>query len=304
MDGVILGKTKLIVTGLSGLLGSRLAARAAGSFELINADITEGIDITDRAQIDSVISANADAAAVIHLAAFTNVSAAYAQSGNKEGACYRINVSGTQNITAACEARGLQLIHISTDFVFDGTKDEPYTEEDAPKPIEWYGQTKLWAEEAVRKYSDWTMIRIAFPYVAGPAPRPDLVRGIYNKLAEGQKVTLFTDQIITPTFVDDVVSGLLLLARERPKGELFHLTGSTFLSPYQLGVKIAETFKLDRSLVQPSSLVEYLKKDPRPRQRSIKMSNAKWRRYAAKLGVPPPLTADEGLLRVKECSRS
>ncbi len=293
-------RPKLIVTGLSGLLGSRLTRLASPRFELVNIDITEGIDITDPDQVRKAIEPHRDAAAVVHLAAFTNVSAAAEQEGDESGTCYRINVIGTRNVAGVCEAAGLHLLHVSTDFIFDGEKEGPYTEDDSPHPIEWYGRTKGMAEREARNAPAWTILRTAFPYVAGPAPRPDLIRNIRQRLAAGEEARLFTDQIITPTFADDLVRGIMLLARTRPHGELFHLVGSTSLSPFELGRKIAATFGFDEGLVRPSSLVEYLKTDPRPRQRCLRMSNAKWSALARSNGLEPPLSIDEGLARVRE----
>jgi len=288
-------KSKLIGTGLSGLVGSRLSSIAKDIFVLKNIDVTEGIDITNRLQLTETLEHHADAVALVHFAAFTDVSRAHVENGDKDGACYRINVVGTQNIAGACAEHGIHLIHVSTDFVFDGSKDEEYTELDTPNPIEWYGRTKLLAEEAATSTDSWTIVRIAFPYVAGPAPRPDLVRRIHRKLAEGTEVHLFTDQVITPTFADDIVKGIVVLAQIRPAGEIFHLVGSSSLSPFELGQGIADTFGLDNGLVRPSSLAEYLKADPRPRQRSLRVSNAKWTAFAVDNGLEKPLSIETGL---------
>ncbi len=290
-------KPKLIVTGLSGLLGSCLARVAGGACELVNVARSAGIDIADFGQVAAALSRSADA--VVHLAAFTDVSRAFTETGDQSGDCYRVNVVGTENVVRACREHGLHLIYASTDFVFDGRKDGAYTEHDAPHPIEWYGRTKLLAEEAVRATPSWTIVRTGFLYVRGLAPRHDLVRHIYNQLADGQQVRLFADQTITPTFGEDVARGLLLLARERPAGELFHIFGSTSVSPFELGLKIADVFGFDRELVRPYTLAEHVKTDPRPRQRHLRLSNAKWTDFAAQHGLDRPLTIDAGLARVR-----
>ena len=92
-------------------------------------------------QVKKALS-NQESTTVIHMAAFTNVSQAYQETDDQDGLVYRVNVTGTKNIANACKEFGHYLIHISTDFVFDGQKDEPYTETDTPNPIEWYGKTK------------------------------------------------------------------------------------------------------------------------------------------------------------------
>jgi len=296
------GRPKLIVTGMSGMLGSEMARVAGDRFEMVNVDVTEGIDITDYRQLTDVVARHVDARAVVHLAAFTDVSRAYGETGDENGQCYRLNVIGTRNVARICSEHALHLIHVSTDFVFDGSKEGAYSEQDEPNPIEWYGRTKLEGEEAVRTARSWTIVRIAFPYVAGPASRPDLVRKIHGKLAGGQKVHLFTDQTVTPTFAPDIVKGTMLLTKLRPATELFHIVGSTALSPFELGLKVADVFGLDGDLVRPTSLAEYLEKDPRPRQRSLRMSNAKWTEFAAEHGLTRPLTIDEGLARVRDAA--
>ena len=294
-------KPRLLVTGLSGLIGSRVAGLLQKRLELINLDITEGIDITNRKKLIEAVGRHQGANVLAHLAAFTDVSRAHGQTGDKSGPCYKINVTGTENVVKACEEFGLHIIHVSTDFVFDAekpAKSGPYTEQDHPKPIEWYGKTKLMAEDAVRKAKNWTIIRIAYPYVAGPAPRSDLVQNIYSRLVEGLEVQLFTDQVITPTFADDVAQGIGLLARLRPARELFHLVGSSSMTPFDLGLKIARAFRFDQSLVRPSLLADYKKKDPRPRHKRLHLSNAKWTAFAVRHGLHRPMTIDEGLARV------
>ncbi len=293
-------KPKLLVTGLSGLIGSRLKASASLRFDLVPIDVAgeEKIDITDRAQLLKFAATHGTAKALVHLAAYTDVSRAHAQTGDKTGPCYRINALGTENVARACAENGFHLIHVSTDFVFDGSKQGAYVESDSPKPIEWYGRTKLMAEEAARKAPAWTIVRIAYPYCPQPAPRPDLVQTIYNSLVAGREVSLFTDQLITPTFGDDLAQGIALLARALPKGEIYHLVGSSSLSPFDLGLKIARAFKFDESLVRSTLLADHLKKDPRPRHRRLQLSNAKWTAFAQKHGLHRPLTIDVGLARV------
>ena len=289
---------KLLVTGHHGLVGGRLVQRAGTDWEVVGLSRHSGIDITDPQQVERGVAEHDDAAALVHLAAFTDVSAAYSQEGDRDGACYRLNVLGTRHVAAACRGSGVHLVHASTDFVFAGDRDEPYTEDDTPRPIEWYGATKLAAEEEARKAGSWCIARFAFPYLRRPAARPDLVEKIRTRLAGGEEAHLFTDQMITPTFGDDIADGLLLLAELRLAGELVHLTGSSWVSPHQLGLAIATAFGLDSARVRPSSLSEHLQRDPRPRQRSLKISNARWCELARRHGRDTPLTLEAGLAAI------
>lgn len=313
---------KLLVTGSSGLIGSRLQVLAeqqkrgtpdsseAGlqGYAVAGLHRAGGTDICDAAALTAALGEHEDAAALIHLAAFTDVSAAHLEDGDEAGACYQINVVGTQNVAAACAAAGIPWVHVSTDFVFSGEQDRAYTEADTPDPIEWYGRTKWWAEQAARA-AGATVARVSFPYALPPAPKPDFVRWILGALQGGKQLHLFDDQYITPTFVDDMATGLLLLAQHTPgragggatasAGSLFHLSGGESTTPYALGVRVAELFGCDPALVQPSSLVEYLQKDPRPRQRCLRISNERWLEFAAGHAHPAPLGIAAGLARVR-----
>lgn len=292
---------KIIGTGLSGLVGSRIVELLQDRHDFVDFSLDSGVDITDFSVLNSAFDKHSDAKAVLHLAAFTDVTAAHEQEGDKNGLCYRINVVGTENIARLCAASGKHLIHISTDFVFDGEKEEAYTETDKPQPIEWYGQTKLWAEEKVQSLvKDWLIFRIAFPYKAKPAPKelepkvkPDLVRKIRQKLEEGEEMKMFTDQIITPTFIDDIAVGIRYAVDHKSTG-LYHLVGSSSLSPFSLAQKIAQAFKLDTRKLRPASLVEFMKTHPRPRQRKVALSNHK---LSHELGIKMK-TIDEGLTEI------
>mgnify|MGYP001596600967 CR=1 FL=1 len=286
--------TPLLGTGLTGLVASRFVELFKDDFDFTNLDLTTGIDITNQAAVNPAIT-QSSASVCVHSAAFTNVDAAFAQTGDKSGPCYQINVTGTQNIAAACAQAGKHLIHISTDFVFDGTKTEGlYTEADPPHPIEWYGLTKLWAEQEVEKSgASYTIARLTYPFRAYYPQRLDLVRSLIEKLTTNTLTTMFTDHILTPTFVDDIAKALKVMIDKKPKG-IFHVVGSTPVSDYDLAVKVAQTFALDPSTVKRGSLTEFLKTTNRPYQKRLADSNAKLK---TELGVSMR-TLDEALLEM------
>jgi len=205
---------QVIGTGLSGLIGSRIVELLSDKYAFSDLSLEAGVDITNSVQIEEKIR-NSEAEVVLHLAAFTDVDAASKQDGDKSGSCYKVNVLGTQNVVSACRTSGKYLIHVSTDFVFDGKKKEPYTEEDKPNPIEWYGKTKFWAEEEVRKGGiNYAIVRPAFPFRVEFKAKKDLVRQIIKGLEENSLPPMFVDQIITPTFIDDIaLEFIILLAR-------------------------------------------------------------------------------------------
>jgi dTDP-4-dehydrorhamnose reductase len=266
-------KQKLLVTGLSGLVGSRLAALYGENYEMVNLDLTSGIDITDRTSVERVFADNNDATGIIHLAAFTNLNAAHEQEGDINGSCYKVNVTGTKVIAETAAKHHVYMMHVSTDYVFDGEKSDTYTEVDTPCPIEWYGQTKYMAEQAVTASgTDYVILRLAFPYQAQPM-RPDLIAKMRQSFENHRLYPLFTDHFITPTFVDDVAAVFYYCASQQPTG-LYHMTGSSFHSDFEIGQMVKETFGYEDEVI-PGLLAEYLKANPRPYQRSMKIDNSK-----------------------------
>lgn len=288
-------KITIIGSGLSGMVGSRFTELFNDEFSFVNLDLATGTDITDVNQVDKAL--DCPPAAVIHLAAFTDVSKAYAENGDKQGIVYKVNVLGTQNIANACKKYNHYLIHISTDFVFDGKNppDNGYTETDQPHPIEWYGQTKLWAEQKViASGCQHVITRLAFPFRSHFPQKLDLVRNILEKLKTNSLHPMFTDQIITPTFIDDICEVLKVFIAKKPIG-IYHVVGSTFLSPYDLALKITAIFDI-KADIKSISFKDFLKTDPRPRQQFLKISNAKLR---ADLDIKMK-TIDEALLILKD----
>lgn len=268
-------KPVILGTGLSGMIGSRLVEMFGAELEFVNLDLAAGVDITRAEQVDEILGKQ-PATSVIHLAAFTDVSKAYAEKNNQEGMVYQVNVSGTKNIAEACKQYGHYLIHISTDFVFDGVNPPAngYSESDQPHPIEWYGQTKLLAEDEVTRSGCLSVIvRTAFPFRAKFPPKDDLVRKILSQLKTNTLKSMFSDQIITPTFIDDLCQVLKLFIAKKPSG-IYHGVGSSWLSPYELAQKIAALFVI-KAEIKSISFKDFLKTDPRPRQQFLKISNAK-----------------------------
>jgi dTDP-4-dehydrorhamnose reductase len=287
-----------IVSGADGLIGSQLFQLHSATNELLPARLADEFDLLNRDSVFRFVEKHAETAdSLIHLAAFTDVSAAHNQNGDKSGPCYRLNVEGTNHIIAACNAFGLHLVHISTDFVFDGTTEALIDETAAPRPIEWYGETKWLAEELVKSTAEqWTILRIAFPYFRKPGVRPDVVTQMRGKLSRGEKLFLFDDQIITPTFADDIAHALIRVASLRPDKELFHIVGNDHVSPYRLGLAVAKSGGFDTAGIIQTSLVEYLQKDPRPRQRYLAVDNSKYRAFCKNRGWDGPRDLAAGLI--------
>jgi len=203
---------KILVTGLTGLVGSRVAELLSTRHEFNNISRSTGVDIENKKSVLSVISAS-DAQVVLHLAAKTNVDGCETdKSLGQNGEAWKINVEGTRNIAGACSQTNKKLIYISTDFVFDGTK-ETYSEEDIPNPVNWYAKTKYEGEKIVQDLkTPWIIARIAYPYRANFV-RPDFFRAILNRLKNNEPVSAVMDHVFTPTFIDDIAFALDILIK-------------------------------------------------------------------------------------------
>lgn len=267
-------KKSLLTTGLNGLVGSKFRDIYSETYNYDSLDVsnsTNPVDITDLNQVRMAF-ANSTAEYVIHLAAFTDVTAAWEQKDDKNGVAYKVNVTGTENIVAACQEFDKHLIHISTAFVFDGNKEGLYTEADPMKPIEWYGQTKAWAEEVVTaSQGDWTILRIDFPFRSDPSPRPDIVRKTLAAIEKGYP--LFSNHYFGPTYIDDFAKVLDWVIRTGTTG-LFHASSGEQWSDYQLGLALKEQFNLTTD-VKEGDLAEYLKTLNRPYQKNTAMDASK-----------------------------
>lgn len=284
------------------MVGSRVTELLSEKYNFIDLSLDTGVNILDQSQVENAFLNNPQASAVIHMAAFTDTNAAWNDRGNKDGLCYKLNVSGTENIVNMCRKYNKFLVYISTDFVFDGTKTEPYAEDDQPNPIEWYGQTKHEGEKLVLSSGIHSaVVRIAFPYRAGFPQKFDIVRKIIAKLENGDEVKMFTDQITTPTYVDDIAFGLDKIIENNLSG-IYHLVGSSSQSPFDMAKSIARILGLRQDLIQPSSLDELRRNqapDSRPWQTSLRLSNQK----ITDLGIRMS-TLEEGLEKMKDSFNS
>lgn len=250
---------KIIGTGLSGLVGSRIQ-ELLKDHEFEDISRKTGTNITDKeAVLDRIKHSHADV--VLHLAAKADVDGCELDKHlGEKGKAWQINVVGTEHVVAAVKATSKHLMYISTDFVFDG-ENPPiggYTEDDEPHPINWYAQTKYEGEQRVlNEEIASTIVRIAYPYRAS-FEKNDFYRAIKSRLEIGQSIAGVIDHTFCPTFIDDLAFALDTLIKEKAKG-IYHVTGSEKLSPYDAAVTIAEVFDLDKHLISETTRAEYFK---------------------------------------------
>lgn len=299
---------KILGTGLTGLVGSRFTELLDSAHEFDHINLENGINILDKDSVFKAISSS-NASVVMHMAAKTNVDGCELDKKRdkeilgfnnvddrerawvKEQTAWAVNVFGTQNIVDACKKTSKKIVYISTDFVFDGTK-KSYSEESDPNPINWYAKTKYEGEKVVQQSgADFLIVRLAYPYRA-LFERNDFVRGIIARLQKGEKLSMITDHVMVPTFIDDLVNALDVLIRTEQKG-IFHVVGSQKITPYDAAMEIASVFELDHSLISKTTRQEYFAgKAPRPF--CLYLKNDKISRIGIEMS-----TFDKGIREVK-----
>ncbi len=253
----------ILGTGLTGMVGSRVVDLLSSAYAFENLSLETGIDITDAAALEKRFAAS-DAPWVFHFAAYTDVQGAEKEKDLREhSVAWKVNVDATKSIVSLCRKFGKHLLYISTDYVFDGTKDA-YNENDTPNPLSFYTETKFHGEEAVKELGAMgVIVRIGNPYRAYPKgmnekTKLDFVHRIRNRLADNLSVAAPTDQIFTCTFIDDLAVAVDAIVRENGSG-IFHVPSEQPIAPYDMMVLIARTFGLDVQLVGKTTYAEFFK---------------------------------------------
>jgi dTDP-4-dehydrorhamnose reductase len=250
-------KIRIVIIGANGMLGQRAVEfySSQKNVELLSTSIedepfflgTEYIksDLTNRIQIKKTIY-DFYPDFIINAAAFTNVDLCETEREN----AWKLNVKGVEYLAEAARAIDSHLIHISSDYIFDG-KNGPYNENAASNPLGYYGRTKL-ASENVLKLSGIknTILRTNVLYGIAKNSRPDFVKWVVNSLRMKKQIRIVTDQINNPTFIDDLIQAVSKIIAFRKEG-IYNIGGPEFLSRYDFTLRIADFFQLDKSLIIP-----------------------------------------------------
>ena len=265
---------KVLLTGGKGMLGRTLVRELGGDFEVVPTDLPEA-DITDEDAIDAVI-AQASPDAVIHCAAMTAVD----KCETERDLAFRLNARGTANVASACRRHGVRLVAISTDYVFEGDADRPYTEFDRPTGGRTvYGQSKFAGEEAVRSLCpNHVIARISWLYGAGG---PSFVHAMMN-LADGTRPVLkvVADQHGNPTSTVAVAQALGNILKRPNLCGTFHLTCEGEATWAEFAEEIFRLAGREQK-VQPCTTVESPRPAPRPK-------NSRLEKMALRIvGLPP-----------------
>lgn len=275
---------KFLITGSNGLLGQKLVellrtkenieiiATARGENRLPFSDGYEyqAMDITDRQQVIETIE-QVKPTAVINTAAMTNVDQCEFEKDN----CWKQNVNAVEYLVEACQKTGSFLLHVSTDFIFDG-KNGPYAEDAEANPISFYGWSKLAGEMAVRSSNiRWAIARTVLVYgIVNDMSRSNIILWVKKSLEEGKNIKVVTDQWRTPTLAEDLALGCYLIANKESEG-IFNISGKDFLTPYEMAIMTADYFGLDKSLISEADSSTFTQPAKRPPRTGFDLSKSR-----------------------------
>ena len=241
----------IVVLG-NGQLGTALAALGGPAIRVFDRAI---LDLGDTGAIEPALAA-ARPELVINTAAYNKVD----EAERRPDLAFAINAIAPGAIARACAAIGARLIHVSTDYVFDGTLGRPYLEDDLPVPVGVYGASKLAGEHLVRAYAGDRALIVRTSAVFGTAGPEvgkggNFVRSIVRQAAAGQPLRVVNDQTTCPTYAPDLARAILSLA-ERPASGLLHVTNAGNCTWYQFAQAILELARLDVPLTPTMSEVQ------------------------------------------------
>ncbi|MDB5241800.1 MAG: dTDP-4-dehydrorhamnose reductase [Spirosoma sp.] len=271
---------KILITGANGLLGQKLVglltqqsgvqliatARGGNRLPYTNGYTYCPMDITNNQQVMDVIG-EIRPDVVIHTAAMTDVDKCELQKDD----CWAQNVQAVESIVNACRSVGAFLLHVSTDFIFDGTAG-PYDETAEGNPISFYGWSKYAAEKVVINSGQadrplrWAIARTVLVYgIAHDMSRSNIILWVKKSLEDGKTIKVVTDQWRSPTLAEDLAMGCYLIADQQAEG-IFNISGKEVLTPYDMAIKTADFFGLNKSLItkaDASTFTQVARRPPR-----------------------------------------
>jgi dTDP-4-dehydrorhamnose reductase len=281
---------RITVTGANGLVGSRLCRllvveghvvtavargerRTVGDYEYLSCDLADA-DGVGRALSTSRPET------VIHTASMTEVDACE----KNPDAAWAANTVAVANVARQARVADAHLVHVSTDYVFDG-QDGPYDEEARPNPSGVYARTKWLGEEAVRLLAgSWAIARTAVVYGYPPSQRPNFGSWLWGTLREGKTARLFVDQYVSPSLALNVAEQLADLGSRQLPG-IWNVAGAEVVNRMQFGEALADVFGFDRRLLTPIRLADAGMASPRPPRSGLRVDKALGSLSARPLGL-------------------
>ena len=262
---------KIIILGANGFIGRRILNRLYPNHQVLacslHPDILpeegyrfETIDMLDYSAMTTLLN-DFQPEVMINASALSVVD--YCEQHQEEA--YAMNVTAVKHLAEYSRDHSCRLIHLSTDFVFDGTSSIAYTETDTPNPVNYYGKTKRWSEEVIGQLcTDYAIVRVEVVY-GKPLPKQhgNIVHLVKNRLENGQSLRVVSDQFRSPTWVEDIACAIEQLLSNQHQG-IYHICGGETLSVAEIAYRAAKYFNLDTSLIEPITTEAMNEATPRP----------------------------------------
>jgi dTDP-4-dehydrorhamnose reductase len=287
----------IFIVGCHGLLGQKLLATAPLDYQIYGADVHNTsdqlkndryrfLDITNRKlTMESIMRVHPDW--IINAAAYTNVDGAE----HERDLCWRVNVTGVENLAHAAHRAGARLVHISTDYIFDG-QNGPYREDDRPNPRGFYAKSKLAGENVLHNsLVHYIIIRTMVLYGYAVGVRLNFVVWLIGKLIKKEPVCIVMDQFGNTTLADELAVGIYKVIDKNFSG-ILHIAGREIIDRYSFALKIAQVFQLDCNLISPVSTSDLKQEAPRPLRSGLIVDRA------LQMGIELS-NVEEGLIKLK-----
>jgi dTDP-4-dehydrorhamnose reductase len=270
---------KIMVTGANGFLAQHLCAfLSKKGFEVLavsrgmsrtTADYHyTNLELTDVSSVSAYV-ATMQPEVIIHVAAMSKPDECNADQPE----CIRQNVTVTETLALAASKIRSHFIYCSTDFIFG--ENGPHAEEDPADPLNFYGRSKLMAEEIVKKeMACYTIIRPVFIYgLQHEGMRPGFIQWVQQSLRAGKSIKVVSDQLRTPTYAQDICWGIEQIIRFKKTG-VYHLAGNDIISPFEMAITVAEVLGLDASLIQEVNSDSFPEPVRRAKKSGLKINKA------------------------------
>lgn len=293
---------KILITGANGLLGQAVITVLSreSDFELILTSVEpesfveteyshsyEQLDITIKNNVKNTVK-KYKPDIIINCAAFTDVD----KSETERELCWKLNVDAVKNLIIASRISDSKIIHISTDYIFDG-KNGPYSEDSKPNPISFYGRSKLASENALTTSGiDFVILRTIVLYGIGIKVKSNFALWLINELSMNKPVNIVTDQTGNATISDDLAYGILKCAEQDVYG-IYNIAGKDIISRLEFTYNLCDIFGFDKALVNPILTSDLNQPAPRPLKSGLITLKAE-----TELGYKP-MDSKEGLQLLK-----
>ena len=271
----------ILITGSNGLLGQKLlgllenqseykvyaTARGGNRVSTFNNFEYYSLDICNKVQ---QVIGDLKSDYVINTPVMTNVD----QCEEDRELCWDLNVNAVKYLVAACQKANTFLLHLSTDFIFDG-QNGSYKEDAHPNPISCYEESKLAAVKMLKESNvEWAIARTVLVFgITEKMSRSNINLWVKNSLEEGKKLQIVDDQWRTPTLAEDLAQGCFLICKKHANG-IFNILGKEMLTPYDVAIQTVQFFDLDQSLIEKTDGSKFQQRAKRPAKTGFVLDKA------------------------------